>query len=155
MRIGSPDGQAWHEAGHGVIATLLGGTVQRLTLEDDDDAFDGRATIAWPAGGAIERAKTSAMTALAGPVSELVFEGELDPDDEQIRQAWRGDWEEVERCATIVEDDPEKRTDVIKRWLRDVEAMVVEPRTHEVIARVADALDAHGTLDEDLLLECF
>lgn len=153
-RTGSPDGQAWHEAGHAVIAHRFGGRVRSLTLETEDDGFEGRAAVEWTAGGTKEQALASACTALAGPLAELAFEGTIDPDDESVRSAWRGDWDEVEHCAAIVEPDPEQRTALIQSWLREVERMIAEPRTHETIARVADALDAHGTLDETLVEEC-
>ena len=70
-RTGAPEREAWHEAGHAVIAHLLGGEVREVTLESDDDAFEGRVTVAWPARTAVEVAERSGRAALAGPLAEL------------------------------------------------------------------------------------
>ena len=153
-RTGSPEAEAWHEAGHALIAHLLGGEVQTLTLESDEEAFEGRATIAWPAASPDEAARRSALTALGGPLAELIFRGEVDLDDPQLVQAWDGDWQEVERCAAAVQPNPDLRTDIIQRWLHEVETTLRTPRSEEILARIADALDAHGTLDDTLFEEC-
>jgi predicted alpha/beta hydrolase family esterase len=153
-RVGSPDAESWHEAGHGLIAHLLGGEVQVLTLESDEDAFEGRATILWPAASPSESARRSALTALGGPLAELIFRGEVELDDPNLVRAWDGDWQEVERCAEVVQPDPNLRTNIIQRWIHEVDRQLRTARSEEVLARIADALDAHGTLDETLFEEC-
>ncbi|MEM8712209.1 MAG: hypothetical protein AAGG01_14765 [Planctomycetota bacterium] len=154
-RHSSPEADAWHEAGHAYIAHRLGGRVHCLTLEADEDEFEGRASVEWPAGGdAEESARRSALTALGGPLAELLFRGEVDASDPELVKAWDGDWQEVERCAEAVEPDPDRRTTLIQRWVHEVQAALDDPRAEETLARIADALDAHGTLDETLFEEC-
>ena len=153
-RIGSPEEEAWHEAGHALMAHLLDGTVESLTLESDEELFEGRASIAWPPAPAPEAARRSALTALAGPLAELIFRGDVDLEDPDLVRAWDGDWQEVERCAAVVEPDPDLRTDLIQRWIHGVETTLRSPRQEETLARIADALDAHGTLDRTLFEEC-
>lgn len=154
-RYGSPEADAWHEAGHAYMAHRLGGRVHSLTLESDEAEFEGKASIEWPpAASAHEAAQRSALTALGGPLVELLFRGEVDAHDPEIVQAWDGDWQEVERCAEVVEPDPDLRTDCIQRWIHEVQAAIEKPRAEETLARIADALDAHGTLDETLFEEC-
>lgn len=154
-RTGAPEREAWHEAGHAVIAHLLGGEVREVTLDSDDDAFEGRVTVNWPAGTAVEVAERSARAALAGPLAELArYEDELDPGAAEIRAAWSGDWAEVERCAAVCSPDPDRRTPLIERWFRDVSALLEREDAESLIGRVADALDAHGTLDETLFEDC-
>lgn len=152
-RLGSPGALEWHEAGHAVVAHLMGADVREVTIESDDDAYSGRVSAAWHGMSTRDAAAASGCAALAGPLAELSFEGQIDPEDHEIRAAWNGDWAEVERCAEAVEPDPELRTDLIRAWISRVEALIVEPRTDELIARVADALSAHGTLDETLFLD--
>ncbi len=149
-RLGSPDAEAWHEAGHGLMAHRLGGAVTWLTLEADEDEFGGRVTVEWPPGNAVDHATRSAQAALAGPLAELVFRSDLELDDPTLVQAWDGDWQEVERCAAAVEPSPDKRTDLIQRWIHHVQDALADPRSEELLARIADALDAHGTLDATL-----
>lgn len=154
-RTGSPEREAWHEAGHAVVAHLLGGRIREVTLESDDDAFEGRVTIEWPAGPPREVAARSAQAALAGPLAELArYEDEIDPTSSEIVAAWSGDWAEVERCAAVCAPDPEKRTPLIERWFRDTGALLARDNAESLIGRIADALDAHGTLDEILFEDC-
>ena len=153
-RTGSPEGEAWHEAGHALVAHGLGGRIMMLTLESDEEEFEGRASVEWPPADEQETATRSALTALGGPLAELIFEGEVDATDPDLVAAWAGDWEEVERCAAIVQPDPDHRTDLIQAWLAQTEATLSSPEAEEVLARIADALDAHGTLDETLFEDC-
>lgn len=155
MRTGSPEREAWHEAGHAVVAHLLGGKVLEVTLESEDDAFEGRVTVAWAGASAREAAGRSGRAALAGPLAELArYEGELDVGAAEIRAAWSGDWDEVEACLACVEPDPERRTSLLRRWFDEVGQLVARHDVETLIGRVADALDAHGTLDESLFLHC-
>ncbi|MGA1606440.1 MAG: hypothetical protein ACO4CT_05615 [Planctomycetota bacterium] len=146
-----PDAKAWHEAGHALVAHLLGGRVMHVTLEPDDEDQDGEVAVAWPraAGGL---APLSGRVALAGAVAELVYLGD-DPDlDPTTLSAWRGDWDEACRCAAQHEHDPERREALLRAWMADVHDLLAAPGHEELLARIADALDAHGTLD-DVLFE--
>lgn len=154
MRIGSPEEDAWHEAGHAVIALALGARVTSLTLEDEDARFEGRAVVLWPAAPPGVRAEWSAQVALAGPLTELAQFGDGAPTSPSQLSAWKADWEEVERCAALLAPDPGERTLWIERRFKDVEGLLARSEIQERIARVADALDAHGTLDETLIEDC-
>lgn len=142
-----PDKEHWHEAGHAVIARLLGGRVVMVTLETDDE-FAGQAGIEWPRRSRAEHARASACVALAGPIAERSFTGAEEPGLEELR-AWSHDWAEVERCLT---DTPDRET-TLREWIAATTALVEDPEIEERIARVADALHAHGTLDEALFLD--
>ncbi len=151
---GHPEAEAWHEAGHAVVARLLGGRVREVTLESSRGPFEGHAAIEWRPRDVRELASLGGRTALAGPLAELRFRGEADFEDASVIAIWKADWDEVEQAAEQLEADPEARTAVISSWVSEVKAMVGEPAVEERIARVADALDAHGTLDEDLFEAC-
>lgn len=155
MRTGSPDEIAWHEAGHAVVARLLGARVLGLTLESDDESFGGRASVEWEPAPLAESARRSAMVALAGPLAELQQFGDDAAHEPGALRAWDADWAEVQRCAAAVERDPALQGDRIRGWVRATEALLGEPTTETLVARVADALDAHGTLDETLFDDCF
>ena len=153
-RTGHPEAEAWHEAGHAVVARLLGGRVVWISLEDDSDEHDGRAAIEWRPRNERELASLSGRAALGGPLAELLHRGDDSLQDPEVLAAWVDDEREVERCAKIVEPDGERRVALIRRWLEEVRAIVEQPDVEERIARVADALDAHGTLDETLFEDC-
>jgi hypothetical protein len=142
---------AYHEAGHAYLAHLLGGRVLEVSLEPDGDDGDenpaGRTAVRWSAAPRAEQQRRSALVALAGPLAELHFRGELDQLD--TLSAWRADWREVQQAlAGQRAKDPAA---VLRRWLAEVRAALTEPAAWERLCRLADALEAHGTLDADLL----
>jgi len=147
-RTGHPEAEAWHEAGHAVVARLLGGRVRWLSLEAEDAALEGQAAIEWRARDARELASLSGRTALGGPLAELSFRGEHELEDPRLIAAWDADWSEAERQAAILEPDGEQRPARLHRWIDADRALVTAPAVAERIARVADALDAHGSIDE-------
>ena len=151
---GHPEQEAWHEAGHAVVARLLGGRVRWVTLESDLDGLEGHAAVEWTAASERQLASRSGRTALGGPLAELLFRGELDIEDAVTLASWQADWSEVERAASRLEETLEGRSRVISAWIAEVRAMIREPHVEERIARVADALDAHGSLDEGLFEDC-
>lgn len=152
FHLDHPDAKAWHEAGHALIAHLLGGRVQHVTLEPDDGEQEGEVAVAWPHSGEPLEVR-SGRVALAGAVAELVFLGD-DPDlDPATLSAWRGDWNEACRCAAILEREPERRKVLLMTWIGEVHALLDAPGHEESLARIADALHAHGTLDDVLFVD--
>ena len=151
FHLDHPDAKAWHEAGHALVAHLLGGRVLHVTLDLDDGEQDGEVAVAWPRTSEPLESR-SGRVALAGAVAELVFLGD-DPDlDTATLSAWRGDWREVCRCAAVLERDPERRKALLRTWIGEVHALLDAPGHEDALARIADALHAHGTLD-DVLFE--
>jgi hypothetical protein len=152
FHLDHPDAKAWHEAGHALMAHLLGGRVQHVTLEPDDGEQEGEVAVAWPHSGEPLEVR-SGRVALAGAVAELVFLGD-DPDlDPATLSAWRGDWNEACRCAAILEREPERRKVLLMTWIGEVHALLDAPGHEESLARIADALHAHGTLDDVLFVD--
>jgi hypothetical protein len=149
----APGSEAWHEAGHALVAHLHGGLVREVTLESDRDDHDGHVAIEWPPAPPPEEARRFATVALAGPVAELVFRGEDLLEDPDVLSAWRGDWDEAETQLARLHADPAEREKTRRAILRELHAWFDEARNHETLARLADALDAHVTLDEALFLE--
>ena len=142
---------AYHEAGHVVMAHLLGGEVVEVTIENDEDELMGLTTVRWRNSSASERRRDSALVALAGPVAETRWRGEADLLD--TLTAWRGDWLEIER-ALAEESLATPTVDPVRllhQWLHEVLRQFEAPGVLEHLCRVADALEARGTLDEVLL----
>lgn len=142
---------AYHEAGHALMAHRLGGRVLEVSLEvdGDDEGQDeqGRTSVQWPRAPQDEQQRRSALVALAGPLAELHFRGEL--DQSESLSAWRADWREVQRA--LVSKGGKDPAAVLRRWLAEVRVALVAPDAWEQLCRLADALEAHGTLDADLL----
>ena len=153
MRSESPDARAWHEAGHALAAHLLGGVVREVTLESERDESEGHVAVEWSSAPAHESAMRSAMVALAGPVAELVFRGEDVLDDPWELSTWRGDWDEAESQLSELHPDEDQREAARREILLKLYRAFGEADGYESPARLADALDAHGTLDEALFDE--
>jgi hypothetical protein len=139
---------AYHEAGHVLMAHLLGGEVVHVTLESEDEEVMGHTTVRWHTTSEAQRRRCSALTALAGPVAETRWRGQ--PDLLDGLTAWRADWREVEvaLAAEALHKDPRQQLD---QWLREVVSQLQDPVAWEHLCRIADALEAHGTLDDVLL----
>lgn len=146
--------EAWHEAGHAVVAHLLGGRVLSVSLEPAEESLGGRSTVEWRGADAREAASLSGRVALAGPIAEVERFGGEDLDDVHVLAAWAADWSEIERCVAVVEPDAAARERVVEAWAREVRGLLADPEVEERVARVADALDAHGELDETLFEDC-
>jgi len=143
---------AWHEAGHALAAHLLGGHVREVTLESEHDGHEGHVAVEWRTTGADDDARRLATVALAGPVAELVFRGQDVLEDPAALSSWRGDLDEAEAQLERLHADPAEREGTRRALLRELRDCF-ETRGHECLARLADALDAHVTLDEVLFAD--
>ena len=139
---------AYHEAGHVLMAHLLGGHVVHVTLESEDDDIAGLTTVRWGRHSESERHRCTALAALAGPLAEARWRGEALALD--AFTAWRADWNEVQQ-AMAAQPENIDRTRLLHQWLAEVHEQLEDPLVWEVLCRVADALEAHESLDDDLL----
>lgn len=143
--------EAWHEAGHAVAAIAYGGVVKYMTLDSEFDDHDGHVEVAWHLPPGEDRSRRLAAVALAGPIAELVHLGEDRLDSPEVLSSWSGDWSEAEGCLEELHPDEEHRTRLRRELVREVRALFENPEVYERTARVADALEAHGSLDDTLL----
>lgn len=141
---------AYHEAGHVLLAHLLGAEVRETTLESERDAHVGHTAVAWTGSGAADSRRGSALVALAGPVAEVLWRGG-DVLEEDL-SAWRADWAEADAVLEVLAPTGEREA-LRRRWLDELARILGDPETWERLCRVADALEAHGTLDRALLDE--
>ncbi|MCK5942089.1 MAG: M50 family metallopeptidase [Planctomycetes bacterium] len=137
----------YHEAGHVLMAHLLGGRVVEASIEHDGDGFAGSTSVEWTGLDAGEHARRSAMVALAGPVAEAHWRGAARQLD--ALTTWRADWQEVERALATV--PPAEREGALRQWLATVRSELTGATAWEHLCRLADMLEAHGTLDQTLI----
>lgn len=146
---------AYHEAGHAIVALMLGGRVRRLTLEpewDDGPARYGDAQIEWAvnACSARELRLRKARTALAGPVAEMVYSGE--PFHPAFVAEWRLDWEQAVLELQPLQANPQQLTAWLEETVRELHRLVRHEPVWPAVAALADELLAHETLDEEQIL---
>lgn len=149
----NPGPEAWHEAGHALAAHRLGGRVFEVTLESEREGVEGHVSVEWGRADDETEAHRQATVALAGPVAELVFQGEDVLHDPEALASWRADWETAESWLIRGHADPLARDEARHAILRELHTLFDGPAGYERLARVADALDAHVTLDDRLFLE--
>jgi hypothetical protein len=138
---------SYHEAGHALMAHLLGGRITHMTIEGDEDLQMGSTTIEWHGVDIQDRIYRSALVALAGPIAELRWRGDVDTLD--TLTTWRGDWQEVEAALQSCAEGTEHAR-LLAQWVKEVKQELLDPVAWEMVCRVADALEAHRTLDETL-----
>ncbi len=144
------EGACYHEAGHALAAHLLGGEVTECTIEQDDDGVMGRTTVRWRNAGGPDHARALALTALAGPVAESRFLGDMDLIESL--SAWEHDWRHA-TAAIARWAPPSRRAAEVRALAAQLAAWFADPEVWERLCRLADALAAHGTLDAGLVAE--
>lgn len=137
---------AYHEAGHVVVAHLVGGRVVEASIESEHDGHRGHTQVVWSNASTDEVRVGSALAALGGPIAETLWLG--DEPDASALGAWRADWEEVEAALADAASD-EDRDALRSSWIARVVSALRDPVAWERACRVADHLEAHGTLEED------
>lgn len=145
-----PETAAYHEAGHAVMAHWLGGRVLSCSIEDEDERVHGTTTVDWRRVPTGARQQAVALAALAGPVAEARWRGDMELLESLA--AWEADWRlATSALAQIVA--PAERGPMLRRLARQAADKFDDPEAWELLCRVADALSAHGTLDADGLAD--
>lgn len=132
------------------MAHTLGGVVRCVTLEPEEGPAEASTAVEWDGVSSAELARCSATVALAGPVAEMCFRDEDARLDPGLVLAWRADRAEAERHLDVLAPGEVEREELLHTILEGLGRWIDEPHVRERIARLADALDAHGTLDEAL-----
>ncbi len=127
--------------------------MREVTLESERDETEGHCTVVWQRTAPAHEARRQATVALAGPVAELVFLGNGVLESATTLTSWRADWDEAEAQLERLHLDVEERQRTRLAILQELHETFDGPRNYERLARIADALDAHTTLDETLFQE--
>lgn len=149
---------AYHESGHVVLAEHLGAHVLTVTIEpqlDDGPRRHGETTIAWSKNqiNADEQALMQARVALAGPAAEMIY---CDQQFEaEVIQEWWADWlvaaNSIRQIRGSIPD--QILLSILGKLTQDLIQWMSADEVWDRIARVADELEAHQTLDSDQLDE--
>ena len=105
-------------------------------------------TVQWHDQAPEERQRCSALVAIAGPVAEARWRGEAMTLD--AFGAWQADWQEIEAALSALAGARDQEG-LLHQWLGEVHQQFDDSRVWEAVCRVADGLEAHDTLDDDLL----
>jgi ATP-dependent Zn protease len=147
---------AYHEAGHALMAHLLGGKVRLVTIEPDNDDGPvryGDTLVLWRRAGIGEKefATMAVQVCLAGPVAEMIYSGE--PYHPGFVAEWAADWRDAWEAAVPLHADERKRL----KYLEDVSIQLYhrlkEDGLWAALASLADNLLAHDTLESEQVEE--
>lgn len=141
---------AYHEAGHALMAVLLGGKVKQVTIDpDDDDGPDrqGDTQVLWRRSRISddEFAKIAVQVSLAGPVAEMIYSG--DPYHPGLVAEWAADWREAWDAATPLHPVERQRFEYLEQVSIQLYHRLKQDDLWAALASLADNLLAHETLD--------
>lgn len=151
-----PEIVAYHEAGHALMALLLGGKVKHITIEPDDDdgpAREGDTQVLWRRSGISEKdfAKKVVQVSLAGPVAEMIYSGE--PYHPGLVAEWAADWREAWSAAMSLHPGERQRLEYLEQISIQLYHRLKGDDVWPALAALADNLLAHETLDEEQIEE--
>lgn len=133
------------------MAILLGARVTHATIEPDrDDGPEryGDVQVLWRRSKLTEKqlAEKLVLTALAGPVAEMIYTGE--PLHPGFVAEWANDWEHAFAAAEPLVPDERKRLAWLESQIPRLYALLND-RYWPAVAALADELSAHETLEEE------
>lgn len=141
---------AYHEAGHALVAVLLGGEVRQVTIEPDHDdgpRREGDTQVVWRCASDREFAACAVRVSLAGPVAEMIYTG--DPYHPGQVAEWAADWRQAWRAAAAFHRDERKRLAHLERQTAELHRQLQADQVWAALAALADHLLAHETLEAD------
>ena len=141
---------AYHEAGHALMAVLLGGKVKQVTIEPDDDDGPDRQVdtqVLWRRSRISddEFAKMAVQVSLAGPVAEMIYSG--DPYHPGLVAEWAADWREAWEAAMPLHPVERQRVEYLEQVSIQLYHRLKQDDLWAALASLADNLLAHETLD--------
>ena len=147
---------AYHEAGHALMAVLLGGRVTQVTIDPDNDDGPrryGDTQIRWRQSGLTDRqfAELSVQVSLAGPVAEMIFTWE--PFHPGLVPQWAADWRDAWNSAALLHSRERPRMQYLEQVSMNLFRRLNEGVYWEALASLADNLLAHETLDAEQVEE--
>ncbi len=147
---------AYHEAGHALVARLMGGTVMLVTIEPDNDdgpQRQGDTQVLWRRQGLSERefAERTIQVSLAGPVAEMIYRGE--PFHPGLVAEWAADWQDAWAAAELIQRDQRRRLAFLEGVSVQLYHQLNGDDLWAALAAVADHLLAHETLEAEQVEE--
>lgn len=147
---------AYHEAGHALVALLVGGEVQLVTIEpdcDDGPERQGDTQVLWRRSTMDDRqfAQAALQVSLGGPVAEMIYSG--DPYHPGLVAEWAADWHDAWHAAEPILSDERQRLAYLEQVSVELYRRLKAEPLWSALASLADHLLAHETLDGEQVAE--
>ncbi len=151
-----PELIAYHEAGHALMALLLGGKVRQVTIEPDNDdgpERQGDTQVLWRRKRFSEKefAQIAVQVSLAGPVAEMIYSG--DPYHPGLVAEWAADWQLAWEAAAPLFPIERQRLEYLEQTSIHMYHRLRADDLWAALASLADHLLAHETLDGEQVEE--
>ncbi|MEM1296678.1 MAG: hypothetical protein AAGH89_15020 [Verrucomicrobiota bacterium] len=145
---------AYHESGHAVFAVLQGAEIECLSIEADwESAHErerfGATRVTWPDENWSERevAIREVKIALAGPVAEMIYDGNQYAPE--LLDAWHEDWDMAVERARDYLPKTQSLAQYLSRITFDLIRFFERDDVWAAVAALADELEAHEALDAE------
>ena len=147
---------AYHEAGHVLMAVLLGARVTQVTIEPDADDGPqryGDTQVVWRRRGVSEQeyARKAVQVCLAGPVAEMIYTG--DPYHPGLVVEWAADWQAAWEAALPLHAGERQRMAYLEEVSIQLYHRMKADDLWGALAALADNLLAHETLEREQIEE--
>ncbi len=146
---------AYHEAGHAIVAVILGGSVHAMTLVPESDGVRkaGELEVHWPRKrmSSAQINQQSIKVALGGPVAEMLYTGE--PWHPGLIFQWLSDWELAWSASRLQWPEERRRLAMLERLTGELYRVMDHPELWQVVASLADELLAHESLESEQIEE--
>ena len=139
---------AWHESGHAMAAVLLGGHVERVTLEppyDDGPTRYGDTVTRWSGKTNAELTMAEIQVSLAGPVVEMLYTGDRVAIDSVPE--WAADWQRAAASAAAGNRGPAAANKLIRQSVTALFELFEDANHWAAVSAIADDLLAFETLE--------
>lgn len=131
---------------------MLGASVASLSIATEDGWGAGNTEVAWPSGGDRQQVLISDVkTAIAGPLSEMVYCG--DYDYLRIRSEHAVDWQIVEANLNKLRLDKSKRETLLQQLVVELYNTIRGDQVWAAIGDVAGLLMLNEAIDGEVVHE--
>lgn len=147
---------AYHEAGHALMALLLGAEVKLVTIEPDNDdgpARQGDTQVIWRRSTLSDKefATRAVQVCLAGPVAEMIYSG--DPFHPGLVPEWAADWRDAWNSALLLHPHDRQRLAYLESVSIQLYHRLKADDLWAALASLADHLLAHESLEGEQVEE--
>lgn len=145
---------AYHEAGHAVMSILMGGHVNRVSIDPPNDNGPnryGETITTWPRMSDSQRFAYEICVSLAGPIAESLYAG-CDRPIETVAE-WQMDWDTAIQIASQVAVGKSAVNKLLNECQVKIRHLFDQANSWAAVAAIADELLAHETIEHSQVAE--
>ena len=145
---------AYHEAGHAVMSILMGGHVDRVSIDPPNDEGPnryGETITAWPPISDSQRGACEICVSLAGPIAESLYAG-CNRRIETVAE-WQTDWDTAIQIASQISASKSAVNKLLDECEIKIRHLFDQANSWAAVAAIADELLAHETIEHSQVVD--